>query len=47
MERFELNAMIDRPIDEAFAVLANLENDLAVDVNSINDVSPFDSIKYK
>ncbi|HET9907942.1 MAG TPA: hypothetical protein VFQ23_14925 [Anaerolineales bacterium] len=47
MERFELNTVIDRPIDEAFAVPSNLENDLAVDIDSIYDVSPFDSVKYK
>lgn len=27
-ERFELNTIINRPIEEVFAVLANLENDL-------------------
>ena len=35
MERFELNTVIDRSIEEVFAVLSNLENDLAVDINSI------------
>lgn len=28
MERFELNTVINRPIEEVFVVLANLENDL-------------------
>lgn len=28
MERFELNTVINRPIEEVFAILANLENDL-------------------
>lgn len=28
MERYELNTVINRPIEEVFAVLANLENDL-------------------
>jgi hypothetical protein len=28
MERFELNTVINRPTEEVFAVLANLENDL-------------------
>lgn len=35
MERFELNTVIGRPIDEVFAVLSNLENDLAVGIKSI------------
>jgi hypothetical protein len=40
MERFELNAMIDRPIKEVFAVLSNLENDLVVDIDSIFHDAP-------
>jgi len=28
MERYELNTVINRPTEEVFAVLANLENDL-------------------
>ena len=47
MERFELNTVINRPIEEIFAVLSNLENDLAVDIKSIYDVSPLDSMTYK
>ena len=47
MERSELNTVINRPIDEVFAVLSNLENDLAVDIDSIYDVSPLDSMTYK
>lgn len=35
IERFELNTVIDRPIEEVFAVLSNLENDLVVDIDSI------------
>ena len=48
MERFELNAVIGRPIEEIFAVLSNLENDLVVDIDSIyHDASmiPFCSDK--
>ena len=37
MERFELNTVIDRPIEEVFAVLSKLENDLVVDLDSIYD----------
>jgi len=37
MERFELNTVIGRPIEEIFAVLSNLENDLVVDMDSIYD----------
>ena len=47
MERFELNTVIGRPIEEVFAVLFNLENDLPVDIKSIYDVSPLDSTTYK
>ena len=28
MDSFELNIMIERPVEEAFAILANLENDV-------------------
>ena len=37
MERFELNTVIDRPIEEVFAVLSSLENDLVLGIKSIYD----------
>ena len=35
MERFELNTAIGRPIEKIFAVMSNLENVLAVNIDSI------------
>ena len=35
MESYELSTVINRPIEDVFPVLANLENDLVVDIDSI------------
>ena len=45
MERFELNTAIGRTIEEIFAVMSNLENDLVVDIRSTYDVSLLDSLR--
>ena len=40
MERYELNTVINRLIEEVFTVLSNLENDLVVDIDSIYHDAP-------